>query len=229
MGGQHDARVQARQRGEQVGDPGGVEPSRRLVEEQHVRPHRHRPRQRHALAFAEAQLVRGAGGEVRDAEQREGLIGAGAGVVVAESEVKRAERDVLGDIGGEELVVRVLQHQLDASTVRPQRGPRVGERLSVEGDPAVGGAQRPGQALEQRGLARAVGAEQRHPSPGGDGEARPRQHRRPARIPDDDPLCPQHHATAQQASQMPTTRAAPAPRPQPPARPTGRSVGSDSS
>ena len=84
----------------------------------------------------------------------------------AQAEVGRAEGDVLPDPGHEQLVVRVLEDDPDAAADLGEIRP--GDRQAGDGDRAGAGGQDAVEVEDQGGLARAVGAEQRHPFPGVD-------------------------------------------------------------
>ena len=122
--GAHDdrgpGRLEPGQRGEGLGDRGGVQARRRLVEQQHAGAHGDRAGDRHPLALAVGELVGRPGGEAVDGEQPQRLGDPLADGVLGQAQVERAERDVLGDRGAEQLVVGVLQDQLHLLPVGAQ-------------------------------------------------------------------------------------------------------------
>lgn len=179
MGGHHHggaARAQPVQGGEQPLLPVRVEPRGRLVEDQHPGPHRDRPRDRGPLALPVRQQVRGPLGQSRDVQRGQRLPDPGPDLRVGQAEVQRTEGHVLADRGREELVVRVLHHQL-------HRGPQPGQPLAVVGHRLPAERQRPrtrpqsaAEQPHQRGLATAVAAEQRQRPPLAHREVQARQH-----------------------------------------------------
>ena len=78
-----------------------------------------------------------------DTEQAQRLLHPVAHLVFAQAKVHRTKGDVLCDVRAEQLVVRVLQHQLDVTPVFPQSGAVMGQRTSVDQHSASGRTMRP--------------------------------------------------------------------------------------
>lgn len=145
-----------------------VEIGRRFVENENVGLAGQHGGQRGAPALPGGQMRRAAVGVVgqRHRVQRPGH--AGGQRVTAHTEIGRAERDVLRDGRHEQLVVGVLEHQPDPSA-------DVLNRLAVQRDTAdldrTGrGGEHTVEVQHQRGLTRAVGAQDGDPLAGCDGE-----------------------------------------------------------
>lgn len=108
------------------------------------------------------------GGPVRqggDAEGGERLVHPGTHLGVRQAEVQRPERHVLGDGRGEQLVVRVLHHQLDGGTQTGQSLPVVGDGAALDRQLPLTRTQSAAQEPHQRGLSAAVAAEQGERAP----------------------------------------------------------------
>ena len=92
------------------------------------------------------------------AQQGEGPGDSFAHLVLVESHVHRAERDVLEDVCTEELVVGILQDVLDDATMLPQRLLVVLQTFALTQHLTGHRFEGAGQAAQQGRLARAVGA-----------------------------------------------------------------------
>ena len=135
-----------------------VEVRHRLVEQQQRRILRQQRRQPHALAFAAGQrgdVVVGQRAQVhrvqrgmRDAAVVRALPGPAAQVRMA------AEQHHVGDAGAEGIVLRLRQQ---AALARQLAHRPVGQRLALEHDASGTRRAQPGQRVQQRGLAAAVG------------------------------------------------------------------------
>ena len=134
-----------------------VERAERFVEQQQGRGRGERPRERHPLALAPAQLRRSAVAEPRQAHEPEHLGDAGrAGRTV---EVAQPERDVRGDVEvGEQRML--LEHQADAAVLRWQRAGGSVDRPAGQLDRAGVGSLEAGDDAQQRRLPAARRAEQ---------------------------------------------------------------------
>ena len=150
-------------------DPGGVEVGRRLVEQDDARAHREDAREREPLLLPAATAPRSAGRAAPRARRRRApRAPAARSRSRGNAEVLAAERDVVADPREDRLAVGVLQHHARATA-----GPR--GRLAVDQQLAgllalVVAAEHAGEAVQQRRLARAGGAEQQHPLPRLDAE-----------------------------------------------------------
>jgi hypothetical protein len=129
----------------------------RLVEQQHLGLEHQRARQRHPLGLAARQRAGRPPGEGADAQALEPVPDAPPGGVPGDAPEAEAERDVGGDAGvGQQ---RLLEHRGHA----PPRGQGVARVHRATADqhlPGVGTLQQP-QHPQQRGLAAAVGADDR--------------------------------------------------------------------
>lgn len=138
MGGQHDRGVlplQPFHRREQVADTGRVESGGRFVQKQETRTHRDRAGDRCPLALAERQPVYRTVGELGDRQQLQCFADSGRDLGLRKAEIQRTERDVPGDVRGEQLVVRVLQHELHLLAMPSKTGTGVLDRAIVEQHP----------------------------------------------------------------------------------------------
>ncbi len=151
------------ERGEQMGDPVAVQAGRGFVEDEHLGPHGQDAGDRHPLLLPGTQHVNGTLGQVLDPHRGEGVFHALARLGFREIEVERAERDVLIDVSGEQLVVGILKDEADGCPPPLQRAPVPRGRTAVQQQVAGGGAQRSVEMQEKRGLARPVGPEDREP------------------------------------------------------------------
>ena len=136
----------------------GVQPGGRFVEHEQFGSHGHGSGHRDTFAFPVGQLVGGAFGQVIGAQQGEGPGDPFAHLVLVESHVHRAERDVLEDVCTEELVVGILQDVLDDATMLPQRLLVVLQTFALTQHLTGHRFEGAGQAAQQGRLARAVGA-----------------------------------------------------------------------
>ncbi len=192
MGGEHDGGavlLEPGQRAEHLLDAGRVQARRGLVEQQHRRAHGDGPRRGGPLALAVGQLVRRPVRQVLDAEQGERLGHPLAHLTHGQPEVHRPEGHVLGDVGAEQLVVRVLQHELHALPMGPKPLAGVVDPCPVDRHLTARRLVATGQAAQQRRLAGAVGAEQRRATPRPDQQVRPDEHGRSAGIGGVQPTC----------------------------------------
>jgi hypothetical protein len=156
-----DLVVQPAQPAAQLAAHLGVERAERLVEEQHLGLDRERAGERDALALAAGKLVRIAVGEpveLHQLQQRMDLVANGGlrGTLRTRAHAQ-AERHVLEDRHvAEERVV--LEHEAHRAFLYAL----VGGVLAVEEDAAAVGDLESRDHAQQRGLARARGAEERH-------------------------------------------------------------------
>ncbi len=163
---------------EQVGDrrrPGRIELRRRLVEDEHVRAHRHDAGDRDALLLAAGQRERLAVGEVRDPQPLERGVDPRVHLGPRQAEVLEPERELLanGLLRGRQLVGRRREHDPDPAEERVGCG--ADGRHAVDRDPAVQpGADHardePGRRQRERRLAGAGPAGDPDPLAGGDRE-----------------------------------------------------------
>ena len=133
-----------------------VERRQRLVEEQHLRLRRQRPRQRDALLLTAGNLARLPLGEFLHPHQLQHVPGAGIDLGAGLSEHFEAEADVLrhGHVREQRVA---LEHSVD----RPLEGRQQSDVLTVEQDLAVGRKFEAGDQAQQRCLAAARGTEKR--------------------------------------------------------------------
>lgn len=117
-------------------------------------------------------------GQGGDVQGRERLLDPGPHLGVGQAEVQRAERHVLGDGRGEQLVVRVLDHQLHGRTQPGQPLAVVRHRASLDPQLALARPQSTAQQPHQRGLAAAVAAQQGERAPRVDLEVQAAEHGR---------------------------------------------------
>ena len=170
---------QVEQQGQDLAPDRGVERRDRLVGHDQLGRHRQRARDQHPLPLAAGQLVRVAqeqplGGPQpgRGQRRRDELRLAPALAVGA---LEPVQPDALGDrlvdrVPGVERAGRVLEHELDAPTERPQPPRGALEGLPVEQHLAGGGLLEAQQGAGERGLARARLAHQRDDLPRRDAE-----------------------------------------------------------
>ena len=129
---------------------GRIEARGRLVEEQHGRIARERPRQRQPLLLAAGQPSRGAIGEMTETDQFEQLAGAARMLRARDAGGTQREADIGGGAAPEHR--RALKHD------------RALERRDIfqpaPGDAPARGRDQPHRHAQQRGFARAVGADQ---------------------------------------------------------------------
>jgi hypothetical protein len=90
-----------------------VERSRRLVEQDNVRPQGEHRGDRRALLLAARKLEGRPIGQMRDLHRRQGLVAALSDLVHGEAQLQRPEGDVVEDRGAEELDVGVLEDEPD--------------------------------------------------------------------------------------------------------------------
>ena len=136
----------------------GVKHGGRLVQHKAVRPHGNDACDGDALLLPAGQLIRRGVALFVDAGQFHGFVDAGADLLRRHAEVLRRKGDILLDDGGDDLVVRILEHHADllahivevifVAGVHPldQHRARFGQQNGIE-------------MLCQRGLAAAVRAQ----------------------------------------------------------------------
>jgi len=178
--GRHDhGQLEACEQLDELAAVAGVEVGGRLVEGEHLGRHGQHGGHAHALALAEAQMMRGPLGRVTHVHFVKGLCDPTLYVGTVEVHVERAEGYVVEDGGHEELVVRVLEDEphLQAHLFQP---------AVVHGDAAdrhsPGAVQQAVQVQKQRGLAGPVRADQGHPFARRNGQAYAPQGLRAVRI-----------------------------------------------
>ena len=158
----HALGLQVANRGQHLADQLGVERARDLVEQHRPRPRGEGAGDRHPLLLAAGEPVGRvllAPGEPEAGEQRPGrLIGLLARDVVA---LLDPEQDVVDHVQVREEVVG-LEHEREPAANRHGLDRRVGDHLPVEEDVAVVDVLQQVDAAQDRGLARAGGADQRH-------------------------------------------------------------------
>ena len=139
----------------------GVERAERLVEQQHLRLDRERPREGDALALAARQLRGVAVGQPVELDELQELRHARADLVLGEAPRARPHAQAEGDVLEHRHVAEervVLEHEADAALSHVAHG-RV---LAREQHLAAVGPLEPGDDPQQARLARARGAEERH-------------------------------------------------------------------
>ena len=148
--------VQPPQPAPELGPHVGIERAERLVEQQHLRLDRQRPGQGHALTLPARELVGPLLGPLREPDQGQQLLDAGA----------HLGRLALADLEAEGHVVEhghvrergvVLEHEADAAIL----GTRPGDVPVRDPDDALVGRLQAGDDPQQRRLARAARTEQR--------------------------------------------------------------------
>ena len=189
------------------GDAACVLPGRRLVEDDDRGLHREDRRERQQLALRIPEVVRVRVGLLvepgRDERAVDRLIEGRAGP----AQIAWPERDLVADLAGEDLPIRILEGQSDR---RREVGDASAERIrSVDPDPPGRRSKEPVEVPDQRRLAGTVLADDRHPLPGPDLEIDPVEGARLAGIDVDEALGPddglgRHDATP--ASDSATTR-----------------------
>ena len=148
--------VQASQPRAQLGADDRIQRAERLVEQQDLGCHRQRPGERHALALAARELGRALVGPLGQADERQQLVDALAGLGLGALADRQPEGDVVADGHvGERRVV--LKDEADPPLLRAD----VADVVAVDADrPAIGDLES-GDDPQKRGLARSGGAEQR--------------------------------------------------------------------
>ncbi len=141
------------------GRVGRVQVRGRLVERDHLGPHREDARERGEPLLAAREVGRDPVREPGRTDRLERLERCRPRLFGGEPQVHRPERDVLDHGGGEELAVRVLEDHADRPPELPPPG--VVHGLAADLDPPLLGHQRPVQVLDQGRLARAVRAADR--------------------------------------------------------------------
>ena len=148
----------------------GVEPGRRLVEQEQLRLRRECSGDADQLALAVAEFARmdvGEVGQLHRLERLVDLLGGGVATAAGPDDVGQ-ERVPPRAIGGDQQVVangEVLE-QLERleRPDQPELGPRVGAQAGevgpVEGDVALGDRREAGDGVDEGGLAGTVGADQ---------------------------------------------------------------------
>ena len=171
----HAARLQAVENRHDLGPGGPVQHGGRLVEHDHRRMHRHRARDGDALLLAAAHHRRIRGSRLGHVDRLQSLGDAPADVVMRDAEVLRAERHIVLDHRGDELVLGILEHRADAAA-RPAVGIRIRAGIAVEHpfaqhrDGARVRGRKPGDDPRQRGLPRTVRADDAHALAGPNGQ-----------------------------------------------------------
>ena len=171
----HAARLQAVENRHDLGPGGPVQHGGRLVEHDHRRMHRHRARDGDALLLAAAHHRRIRGSRLGHVDRLQSLGDAPADVVMRDAEVLRAERHIVLDHRGDELVLGILEHRADAAA-RPAVGIRIRPGIAVEHpfaqhrDGARVRGRKPGDDPRQRGLPRTVRADDAHALAGPNGQ-----------------------------------------------------------
>ncbi len=144
----------------------GIEVGGRLVEDQHLRPHRQQPGQGGPLLLAVTQGVGRLADQIEQADLLQGPLGGDLRLPGRQPLVAGAEGDILQQAVAEQLIVRVLEEQADLqpglSEMRPLQGPALVEDL------APVGPQQAAQLFDQGRLAGAVVPHQRQPVTGSD-------------------------------------------------------------
>ena len=105
--------MQAANRVEDLASALRVEHGGRLIKNQKLRVHRQHTRQRDALLLPAGEHVRRAALKARHADGGKRGRDLFGNAVLALGVVLQAKSDVLGDDGGDELVVRALEHHPD--------------------------------------------------------------------------------------------------------------------
>ena len=141
----------------EVAAGGRVEVGARLVADDDVGAHGEDPGECGAALLADREVVRGAVGEVGQADFGEGGGDAGGEFGPAQAEVGGAEAHVVGDGGHEQLVVRALEDDADAAADLGEGLPR--HLDARDRHVAGGGGEEPGEVEHERGLPGAVGSE----------------------------------------------------------------------
>ena len=152
----------------------GVEPGGRLVEEDRVAADREDAGDRDLPLFPDAQLMGRPVEECLDPEPSGDRVEPVEGFLPRHAELERAEGDVLPDGRAKELGVRVLEHEADLPAKLPL-GFRVAHRARVEPLPVGAHLPRVGEDegvkdRKERGLSRAVRADERDARVSLDGE-----------------------------------------------------------
>ncbi len=141
----------------QIGPHLGIERRERLVQEQHLRLDRQRPRQRHPLLLSAGQLMRIAAALLAEMDQRQVPIGGLQPLRCRMAAQAQPEGDVLPRGHMREQAVG-LEHHAHVAPVRRQ----IGDVAIIQQDPAGIQALQPGQGAQRRGLAAARRAQHRH-------------------------------------------------------------------
>ena len=152
--------VDAREQFHELPPRAGVQVGRGLVEHQQLRSHRQHGRDGDAATLALRQLVRRTVDRVIHAHGGECVGDPRLDLGPRQLHVERSKRHVLSHRRHEELVVRVLEHQPDASA-------KFGQRLLADvqaGDlqRSAAGGQQTVEVEHERGLARAIRTEDRN-------------------------------------------------------------------
>ena len=148
----------------------GVERAKRFVQQQHPRLDGQRPRQRHPLALAARQLVRIARRGVAQLHQFEQPLHALGDLGRRRTQLARPGLQAKGDVLEHRHVPEqrvVLEHEADPALAHVAAG----GVLAVELDAPGVGLFEAGDDAQQRGLAAAGRAQQRHQLAGGDVQA----------------------------------------------------------
>ena len=153
--------------------PFGVEPGRRLVEEEHLGAAEQRERQVEAPPLTPGQLLDPYVGPPLEPDELQRLR-RGPGPAGAARPHPHGLRD--GQLGGE---AALLEHHADPG---PYGGPLGYGSWPEDPHPAAGRRREPLQQFDRRGLARAVGAQQREDLPAAHGEGDPAHRLEPAPV-----------------------------------------------
>ena len=145
----------------------GIQPCRRFVKQQHVHIHRQRTGDDHSFPFPVAELMGGTVGQVFNTHGGYRRVRGRSRLGLGQPEVQRTEAHILPHVRGEQLIIRILQHQLHSTTMCSEPCAVETHRLPVEKHLASRWPVCSCDGAQQSGLARAVGTEQRHPGPCG--------------------------------------------------------------
>jgi hypothetical protein len=104
------------------------------------------------------------------------------GIRLRQTQIQRSERDILPHGRGEQLIVRLLQHQPDPTPPLVERAPVVTGGATLHPNLAPGGPQGPIEVQQQRGLAGPVGTENRQLAAPLDAQVQIAQRDDPSRI-----------------------------------------------
>ncbi len=154
-----------------------VERAGRLVEQQHARVHGDDGGDGDALLLAARERVRRAVEELVDAQVVRDLGDEALDLVPRQAELQRPEGELVADVGAEQLDVRILEHEphpgAEVAAVGGVLERVLGERRAEGEDLPGAGEDEPVEHLEERGLAGAVGSDDRHVLAGQDREVDP--------------------------------------------------------
>ncbi len=160
--------------------PHRIEAGGRLVQDDHLRPHRQHPRHADPLFLPVGKGVDRLAGEFLHLHLVQRPVHPLLHLPGRQPHVDRPESDVLLDGGGEELIVGVLEDDADAAENFPVLYAL--HRFAIEKNPPQGGAQQTVEMLDEGRLAAAVGAEDRQKLPPPDLQIDPVERRRPVLV-----------------------------------------------